>query len=286
MLKKTAQICIRVICANFVVMQDSRLQSELIARPERWHLGMLISDTELDIAVIPGPEAGADARVVYRHCPFAPEATDRLRAVEDIIYDNPLLLGDFKSVTCLMSHPDYAVMPPMLDAEERREVFDIACPEAGEPVTETMCSNAVMLSAPPDDLVGFLRRTFFQIRIMHPLALTVRSLAAPLAGDSVLAALYGNRVELTLMRGDMLVVTNCMEIRDTADAAYYLLAAMQTFGLSRRLTPVILTSHNSVQAAAAGDMLTPLLSKLEVSPATELPYSLELLRRQLVTQRK
>lgn len=264
-------------------MQDSKLQSDLIARTADWHLGLLIAPGSLDIALIPTSEAGPGAKVVYRHRQYDTEAPSQLKAVEDIVYDNPLLLNDYKSVTCLISHTDYTFLPPALSAAERLSLFTMEHPEAGEPIFEELrpCCNALMLSAPPADLEGFVRRTFFQSRLVHPLSLAVRYMAGEVVrGHSVTAALYDNRIEVTAMRGPRLTMSNSFAIRTPRDAAYYILAVMHTFGFDRNTTPVKIYGHEGTPLQQVADELNRYLPGITVRNIA-LPYSLELLRRQL-----
>lgn len=76
-------------------MQQGKLDKDLIPQPELWRMALLISRQSLDVALYPPVES---EEAIFRSITLDPEAPTHLKAVEDAIYENPLLLSDFKSI--------------------------------------------------------------------------------------------------------------------------------------------------------------------------------------------
>ena len=91
-------------------MNSGKLDKEMISQPELWRLALIVSADRLDVALYP-PLTREE--IIWRSFAFDPDAPSQLRAIEDIIYANPLLLSDFKRVDCII---DNAVAMPLLSA--------------------------------------------------------------------------------------------------------------------------------------------------------------------------
>ena len=67
-----------------------KLTSDLIGDPNIWRMAMLISDDALDVVAYSTVE---DNSMLYRHIRLDTAAADRVKALEEVVYENPLLLA-------------------------------------------------------------------------------------------------------------------------------------------------------------------------------------------------
>ena len=84
------------------------LDKDLIPNPADWRLIMRIDRDVLHVMAFSPREYDS---LIYRALPLDRSATSRLKAIEDVVYDNPMLLNDFGRVDCLVSTPRYIITP-------------------------------------------------------------------------------------------------------------------------------------------------------------------------------
>ena len=157
----------------------------------------------------------------------------RLKAIETYIYDNPLLLSCFKTVTAIVESYDFTVVPHSIAAE---------CPHIGilrqaNPDTESRAVilddaldqfEADILTAMGAPLVNFLRRTFPNIRIHNSLYPFTRYCQANLTKGNTVKAFVDIRqasLDIAVMSAGTLHLLNRFRFHDINDALYYILAA-------------------------------------------------------------
>lgn len=99
-----------------------QLDKGLISQPELWSLVMQLSDRRLTAALLP-PVDGE--QMILSHIPL-PVATagSYAKAVEEAVYDNPLLLSDFSRIGLLTSSPRVALIPACLDDKAAEKAFE------------------------------------------------------------------------------------------------------------------------------------------------------------------
>lgn len=213
---------------------ESPLTTDLIADTSYCQLGMRLSAAALDVMIYNPME---DNSMVVRKFPLAADSSGQsLReCFEAIVYDNPLLLGNFQKIFFEVETPEFLVVPSDIDSEEaQKAVFKAAHPSAGEDVT--ILSNhiegvgASVLFALPDKLLNFVRRTFDGVRILHnlaPLMIYFRRQLRHAGAIKTLVNVRESSAEVIVMSHNRLLLANRFSFSTVDDLTYYVLAATE-----------------------------------------------------------
>lgn len=212
-------------------MQQRKLDKELIAQPELWRMALLISSQNLDVALYPPVES---EEAIF--CSFAlnPDAPTLLKAVEDVVYDNPLLISDFKSIVGFIDSDAFLLVPDEVPQECHEDLLiaGAQAPQAAWRAIATKASSGVSLvMAADEELCRFLSRTFFNISLRHPLATLIQLLARNGAGTRSYSVFYRKRMQLVTFDELNLLSANTFTYSEPMDAVYYVLASRQILGL-------------------------------------------------------
>ena len=176
------------------MMESGRLDKEMISQPELWRLVLLVGADRLDVALYP-PVAREE--MIWRTFPYDHAAESPLKALEDIIYDNPLLLCDFRT------YPAVA-------------------------------GNAVAVTERDADVTAFLQRTFYNIRFDSRLAMLCRYFLGEATGTKptrVYVPVRRNRLTVIAFEGQRLLMANDFRFSSDTDAAYYIMASLSNLGI-------------------------------------------------------
>lgn len=217
-----------------------QLTPDLIDDPRHWRLAMRLGPAALDVTIYSPIHEGS---LIYRRLPLDTAAPSALKALETVVYDNPLLLSDFARISCIVESADAVVLPPGLDDESdseaddaRRAVFEAAVPDfEGETfLSPTGVSGVAVMAGAPHDIVSFLRRSFFNIRLSHNLSPLCRYFLST-ASRGNLTRIYVNLRDgaadvVVTCRGELLLA-NSFDTPTAADAAYYVLALRRAMEL-------------------------------------------------------
>lgn len=166
------------------------LSAGAVANPRLWRLGMELDMDGATLAVAAASSVGEEEMLVRRiglASGIAP-----LRALEDAVYDNPMLLADFDRTTILLRTPRFSVVPSEL-AEDADAVADAAAllwTSADERprlfISPVAGTDASVLTACDADVAAFIGRTFADAKVEHALVPLMAYFAAkaPRCGDS------------------------------------------------------------------------------------------------------
>ena len=166
-----------------------------------------------------------------------------LRALEDAVYDNPMLLADFDRTTILLRTQRYTLIPREV-ADDADAAADAAALMWTDPADDTRllvnpvsATGAAVLSAMPTDVAAFLGRTFADAQLLHVMAPTLGFFAAkaPRSGNSakLFAVVSGDGIDIAAFDGDArLAGAASYACTDAADMAYYAAAAAQVCGIA------------------------------------------------------
>lgn len=208
-------------------MNNRRLTTDLIAEPGLWRLTLRLSATELH-ALLLGPES-CEHPLLYH----AETLTDEtLQAVENAVYDNPLLLSDFASVNVILDFNTYTFVPKAVPEVLVENIAQAMLPESagGRLLTTPLPGDMIQAGLYSADLMGFIARTFPDARLTQAVGVLAGWLDyfnRQRGQSSHLYALYRGE-ELMVVRFGGLGAPefiNCFKAGSAADAAYYLLGA-------------------------------------------------------------
>lgn len=222
------------------MMESGRLDKEMISQPELWRLVLLVGADRLDVALYP-PVAREE--MIWRTFPYDHAAESPLKALEDIIYDNPLLLCDFRRADCLLDNNSTLLMPADMEPGAIAAMMRAADADApaGKAVDESMldiypavAGNAVAVTERDADVTAFLQRTFYNIRFDSRLAMLCRYFLGEATGTKptrVYVPVRRNRLTVIAFEGQRLLMANDFRFSSDTDAAYYIMASLSNLGI-------------------------------------------------------
>lgn len=209
-------------------MIERRLTSDLIADTSLWRLYVRVSPDSLE-ALLLGPMS-AD-RTVLAH--VEPLADGSLKALENAIYDNPLLLGDFESVVLDLATSQWAESPAGVDdslAERIAETMLPDCDGPRRPVRAPLPDGASLVALVDAETLNFLNRTFPDASLTLSMSAGARWLNYYNRNRGDSAHVYGlcraGELQVFAFGPDgRLRFANCFDAASASDCAYFLLAA-------------------------------------------------------------
>lgn len=168
------------------------------------------------------------------------EQPDMLPALEGFVYDNPLLLSDFGSVTVIIESSRFVLIPQgVTDENMTADVFRNSLPETENSADSELLTNNLPAAAlsiafqPGDKLLTFLRRTFHNPRIVHHLTPLLSYFATRRREGNharTFVQVGADRLDVIIFRDAGVVLCNGFSYSTTDDAAYYILASRQLAG--------------------------------------------------------
>lgn len=210
-------------------MITQHLTSDLLADTSLWRLLLQIGPKSLTALLLGPPSA---ERTVMAHA--EPLADTSLKALENAIYDNPLLLGDFASVQLLVDSSEFMLCPEGLDAVHEQMAMAML-PDSERParVIDSPMPGGKVLTLLSTDKMNFLQRTFPDATLADAISPVACWLAYFNQQRGDRAHLYAlcepNRTQV--IRFDNLgelQFANTFTADSAADCAYYILAASGT----------------------------------------------------------
>ena len=225
---------------------DDKLTKALVADTSTWRLVLRIEDDALEVVLYSNHE---DNTLIHRRIDLGtptaatsgapnPRGVSRLQLLEDAIYDNPLLLGDYASVYCIVATERFIIAPLdyAADADDCARMMQIAYPGFdGELIcAPTGSRNATLLMGIDTDLAAFLNRTFLNPRICHPLSPLCRyymSTGGKSNAPKTFVTLRDTSLDLIIIDKGNLLLANTFKFAEPSDALYYIMAARHHLNL-------------------------------------------------------
>ena len=213
---------------------SSTTQDITIQHPERWTLILRVGYNSVKFIMYCDD---VENSLISRKLPMNVEGGDYLKALENCIYDNPVLIQDFKTVAVSVASRHFVVLPDELtDYDTMLDTIDyIYVEDDGD---REYCSlegtNASIAYTLPRGVLAFLQRTFNMPKIVHHLVPLVRY-ATIKSEKSGMAKMFvhisGSEMDMCVMRRGELVMTNTFSCRNADEMFYYILNAWQNLSL-------------------------------------------------------
>lgn len=234
---------------------DNSLDKDLVKDPQMWNLLLRVSREAVHAVVYSIVE---DNSLVYRRFPIDPAATSWVGSIENVVYDNPALLSDFRNIYCIVESRDFVVIPSPC-RQESQLLFSTAFPDSKLEVLtdETGTRNATVLTGIEPELRGFINRTFHRVRLSGHISSLCRYFASRSGqGNNVrmVANIRESSLDVIVTDSRQLKLANTFSFSAVADAAYYLLACRQRLGLDPHSDELLLSGDQKVR-----EELTPIL---------------------------
>ncbi len=187
------------------------------------------------------------------------EGDDRLRAIENAVYDHPAVLDDYEA-DIVVTTARYMFIPSELADDDSlcvKAFSTVFGDTASEDImTDTVGEYAVLYMAVPG-LRQFLARTFAGSRVAcHATTLLSHWQRAAKAGLCLFADIRGGYADMALFRDCHLIASSRRHCQDTADAAYYMLNTCHAAGADVELRQVAAYVSGEADAVEAVRSMT------------------------------
>ncbi|MCM1449857.1 MAG: DUF3822 family protein [Clostridiales bacterium] len=232
------------------MIKDSRL----------WNLYIALDTNLIDVMAYCPLE---DHNLLSASLPFNPATpSSSVEAIEEVVYDNPLLLNDFNKVTIVSRYNTYCILPTPI-ASNPVMAADITTEMTGKgddsatltvdhlPLLDTSISHYI-----DNPTYNFLTRTFNGATFLHHLSVITRYCHGTHRSTGNLTSYVYVRdtsLDIILFRGDTLLLANTYEWHEPTDILYYIMATRRAHGIDNR-APVIVGTDPVLR-----DSLLPLL---------------------------
>lgn len=179
-----------------------------------------------------------------------------LKSLENTIYDNPLLLDDYKQVRVVLGSQRFMVLPGQYDEFEAQEAFELAYPDSdGEMAMCSLVRCGVNIAFEvPKGVMGFLQRTFSTPPVfhhLHPLCEHYHHLNEGSEISRMFLNFTPGHMDMVIYQSGNIVLANSYDYRSPQDAAYYALHAWDSIALDRLTDEVQLTGSKAERDAIA-----------------------------------
>lgn len=204
----------------------------MVDSPAMWRLGIKISADTLSVVLHCPVRAGS---LIYREIHLDP-AADPAAAIQDAIYENPLLLQPFGHTDILVDTPRFTLVPAVLDTEHAEGIAaalwqDTTLDPVVAPIKGTDAAAVMSVDA---RILSFLRRTFADAPITHAIAPLVSyfALTGRLGnGGKTCVHLRPTAVDIIIFGPSGLLMANTFATSSPDDALYHIIAASRRCGL-------------------------------------------------------
>ena len=233
------------------------LQSNMVAQPEHSRLSITVTPTGVEVVV---SSRIVDGELIYRHIPFDQGAVSIVRAFEEAVYDNPLLLADFGTVDVLIDTNRFLVVPAdradeaadMLQALYPDMEMDVLVSATASSTTASDAAQAPVIAAAVDPaLTGFIRRTWGAATVHHRLSPLCRYFGhqSVLGNTGKLHLHLGDgRADIVAFGSQGLLMANTVAAPTAADVAYFALAATQSLGFDNASDRIVVSGETDRRA--------------------------------------
>lgn len=199
-----------------------------------------------------------------------------VKAVENAVYDHPLLLGDYASVDVIFSTPELFIIPASA-ADLAEEIADAMLPDSTAPrsiMLEKIGQQEMIGYTVDTDLLNFLRRTFACAEFHHSLSVTANMLMANAApGFYALVNDTDDMILCSIGADGSLRYLNRLQPAGPNDCAYFILVA------SEADEPITIMSVNPDARAAITDIITKVKPSAQLSAPSPPEHLLNLRQR-------
>ncbi|MBD5180499.1 MAG: DUF3822 family protein [Bacteroidales bacterium] len=233
-------------------MANNRLYRDMIRDTRMWNLYLGLDRTSIDVMAYCPME---DNSLLSATIQLDENGNDYCKAIEEAIYDNPLLLNDFNKVTIVSRGNSRAILPGYL-SENQELAADIAAEICGRPegfpdapmITDHLplleCNVAHFMET---DVYHFLTRTFTGVKFIHRLSSLTRFFHGTNRGPGSMLTFVNLRagsMDIILFTGDRLLLANTYEWSTPEDVIYYIMAVRQAFEVPGEKSVVLSGDRN------------------------------------------
>lgn len=234
---------------------DRRLTLDIINSPELHKLAISIGLHSADIVITSRIN---DRTLITRHIDL-PTDVDTVHAIEEMVYDNPLLTADFYSVDIHIDNNRFFVQSgedlsvdtaqARIDTLWSRERTGLELVPVINPIED---DRSYLVTAIERPLKAFVERTWHKPYIQHRLSPDAHYHAlnrTPGAMGTIHLDINDNRLDIIAFSRDGLLLINTYSILTIDDAIYYTLAVMQQLEYDNEADRIIVSGDTNARNA-------------------------------------
>lgn len=231
----------------------------MITDSRLWNLYLAVDTSHIDVMAYCPID---DHPLLTASIPLDTAVTSRVEAIEEAVYDNPLLLNDFKRITVVSRSHDFCLIPTPVAAVTNM-ASDIVTEMTGvsDSSHKLIADNLPLLDISlchmiDNGIYNFLSRTFNGVKFIHHLsALTRYGHGTHRSTGTLNSHVFINDklIDIILLKGDRLLLVNSYHWQEPTDMLYYIMAARRANGIDNQSPVVVSADH------ATRDHLMPLL---------------------------
>lgn len=238
---------------------SSTTQDIVIQHPERWTLILRVGYSAVKFIMYCDD---IENSLISRELPLNLDMNDYLKALENCIYDNPVLIQDFKTIAVSVASRHFVILPDEMGADDLiHDVIDYVY--ADDDGDREQCrlegTGASIAYTIPRGVLAFLQRTFNMPKIVHHLTPLVRYSTIKSEKSSMtkmLVHISDGEMDMCVMRKGELMMANTFTCRNVDEMQYYILNAWQNLSLDVMNDELQLSGDKAVR-----DELMPRLRK-------------------------
>lgn len=190
------------------------------------------------------------------------EVTGYNNALQEAIYDNPLLLNDFNKITVINRDKHHTLIPnPIADTETASDILSelTGGTESGpcQVLTDKLpLLDITMCHSMDQEIYNFLRRTFNGVNFIHHLSVLTRYFHGTMRASGSRCSHVNVRdgeLDIVIYSADTLLLANTYRWSEPTDALYFVMATRRCMGIDDH-SAVILSGERE-----AREKLTPTL---------------------------
>ncbi|MBO4871290.1 MAG: DUF3822 family protein [Muribaculaceae bacterium] len=222
-----------------------------IKRPDLWTLLLAVERERIQFILYTPAQSNS---LISREIPLSAGESSWTSALEDAVYEHPVLLDDYGSVAVVVNAPHFVVLPSsvMDDEELAEQAFAASFPDDdGDVLTCKLpqCEVGVAYSLPAG-MQGFLQRTFNNAPIYHhlyPLCEHFKGLNAGSGISRMFINLHSNGMDMVVYRKGEMMLANSFPVRNANDAAFLALHTWQSFEMDALSDEIQLTGDKRLR---------------------------------------
>ncbi len=242
-------------------MATAVLDKDTIKSPQRSRLGLSLDRNALHVMV----KDQLAEMPVYEAFRLDTTLGSTAKALEEIIYSNPILLSDFAKVEVSLRSTSFLLLPDEAVNEGAEFCEAVVNASIADGASESLTtleapiegSGCTLMVKEERDLVDFIRRTFNNPTITHSLGV--------LATNFIKQALYGtpgktyvhlhdDNMDIAIFGDNGLSLLNTFSYSDPMDAVYYIMSTRSALGIEQTAGELFISGDSTLR-----ETITPIL---------------------------
>ena len=224
-----------------------------IEHPEVWDLLVSIDDRRVNY-ILYTPQVANSLIMGEVAC-----ADETLQSLEDAIYEEPVLLGEYHRVKLLVKSSHFLILPVETSDDDGKSMVCQAFPndDGDAAVCLLPASDVKIAYLMPRGMQAFLDRTFNFPETYHHLFTLCEhfeGLNRHQGISRMILNLHEEEMDLAVYRDGSLQCANSFPFSNVHDATYFALNAWRTFGLDQLADELQLMGDNAVRAAMTPEL--------------------------------